>query len=186
MASLMRCKSCGFVLAEGKLGDVCPACGVPRKMFEPWNDPVSPKRRMILGLDLHPIVVHFPISFGAAAFVVSVFVLAFPELFADTARIILSTFAGVLPLVAAAAIATGLFDGKVRFRRVTTQLLKRKIALGTVFTVSALAAAIITLVFGTSVLWVRVVDVALLTSCVIASVGLGKIGSSLMSALFPG
>jgi len=31
MASLIRCKACGYITKEGKVKDVCPACGVLAK-----------------------------------------------------------------------------------------------------------------------------------------------------------
>ena len=43
MANLIRCKACGYVTREGKIKDVCPACGVPAKMFEPYTDPYRKK-----------------------------------------------------------------------------------------------------------------------------------------------
>ena len=186
MAILVRCRSCGFVIEEGRLGEVCPACGVPRKVFEPFADTVSRKRRMLLSFDLHPIIVHFPVSFGVSAFAVAVFVLAFPELFTDIATIVLAALTGVLPAVAALAIASGIFDGKIRFRRVTTPLLKRKIALGSLFFICSLAAAVLAFAVGPSAQWVRIVDAILLANCVAAAVGLGKIGTRLATAMFPG
>ncbi|MCK7505218.1 MAG: hypothetical protein MZV70_14775 [Desulfobacterales bacterium] len=64
MANLMRCKACGFVTDQGNIKDVCPACGVPAKMFEPYTNPVSLKRRKILDLHTHPVLVHFPQAFA--------------------------------------------------------------------------------------------------------------------------
>ncbi len=78
MAELLRCKSCGYIVEAGRVGEVCPACGVPRKMMEPWKDPLSQRRRFLLGLDLHPIVDHFSVSFSACAVVVALFLLLFP------------------------------------------------------------------------------------------------------------
>ncbi len=61
----LKCKACGYIIDEKKLGDVCPACGVPRKAFEPWTDDMSPRRRVLLTLNLHPIALHFPQAFSA-------------------------------------------------------------------------------------------------------------------------
>lgn len=186
MAQLLRCKSCGYVIEEGKLGDVCPACGVPRKMFEPWTDPVSPKRRRLLDLDLHPIVVHFPVAFTASVLVVAVFVLAFPAVLAVVAQSVLYVFAAVLPVTVIAGLASGLYDGKLRFRRVTTPLLKRKIRLAAALLAFSLAAAVITFVVPMLPTWVRALDVFLYVNCLVCAVGLGKIGTRLVAALFPG
>jgi len=186
MAELMRCKSCGYVIDAKKLGDVCPACGVPRKMFEEWKDPVSEKRRRALELDLHPIVVHFPVAFTASALVVSVFVLAFPEIFRQTATSVLRAFIGVLPLMVAAGFTSGLYDGRLRFRRVTTPLLKRKMTIAGLFFLFSVAAAVVTFAVGPFVTWVRALDVFLLANCLLCAAGLGKIGTRLITAMFPG
>ncbi len=45
-------------MESDKLGDVCPACGMPRKVFEPYRERVSLNRLMMLNLDLHPIAIH--------------------------------------------------------------------------------------------------------------------------------
>ncbi len=60
MAELVRCKACGDVAVSDKIKEVCPACGVPAKMFAPFNSPISLKRRRILDLHTHPVMVHFP------------------------------------------------------------------------------------------------------------------------------
>jgi len=54
LTELMRCRSCGYVTEARRVGGVCPACGVPRKMMEPWKDSVSEQRRLFLWLDVHP------------------------------------------------------------------------------------------------------------------------------------
>ena len=59
MANLIRCKACGYVTCEGKIKDVCPACGVPAKMFEPYTDPVSEKRRRFLASIFIPLLCIF-------------------------------------------------------------------------------------------------------------------------------
>ncbi len=186
MADLVRCKSCGYVIEANKLGDVCPACGVPRTMLETWTDPVSPKRRRALDLDLHPIVVHFPVAFAASALVVAVFVLAFPAVLAVVAQSLHYVFVAVLPLMVIAGLASGLYDGKLRFRRVTTPLLKRKIRLASIFLAFSLAAAVITFVVPMLPTWVRALDVFFLANCLVCAVGLGKVGTRLVMALFPG
>ncbi len=45
-------------MEAGKLGDVCPACGLPRKVFEPYRERVSINRLRLLNLDMHPIAIH--------------------------------------------------------------------------------------------------------------------------------
>jgi uncharacterized membrane protein len=186
MAELMRCRTCGYVLEVVRPGEVCPACGVPWKLMEPWKDPVSKKRRSLLLLDAHPIIDHFSISFVASALVLTLFVLLFPALFRQEATALLQALIGVLPLAVIASFVTGLFDGKLRFRRTTTPLLTRKKVLGVLFFVISVAAAAITFLANPYETWVRIADLLLMGGGVICGVGLGRIGGRLLLAIFPG
>jgi predicted ABC-type exoprotein transport system permease subunit len=154
--------------------------------MESWKDPVSERRRLMLWLDIHPTIDHFSVSFAACAFVLALFVLLLPTLFRETATGILRGFIGVLPVAVLASFVSGLFDGKVRFRRTTTPVLKKKQVLGIVFFVSTAAAAVLTYAAGPHVTWVRTVDVLLLAVGVGCAVALGRIGRGLASSLFPG
>ena len=61
---LVRCRPCGYVMKKSELGTgVCPACGLPHTVFEPYREKVSAKRLFLLGLDIHPIAItlFFPI-----------------------------------------------------------------------------------------------------------------------------
>jgi uncharacterized membrane protein len=186
MAQYMRCKSCGFLVKEGALGDVCPACGVPRKTFEPFIDPVSEERRRILEFDLHPILVHFPIAFTVSAFAVSVFVAIFPFVFRLSATAVLRALVGTLPLVVIGAFLTGRLDGTVRFRKAKSRLLRTKTLTGIAFFCLSFAAAALTFAVGPFESWVRIADIVLLAGCLGCASLLGRIGKSLLNALFPG
>jgi hypothetical protein len=186
MAELLRCKTCGYVTEASRRGDVCPACGVPWKMMEPWKDPVAPGRRAVLRLDLHPIIDHFSISFAASALVLALFVLVLPDLFRQTATGLLRALIGVLPLAVIASFVTGLLDGKVRFRRTSTPLLRSKKLLGALFFVLTAAAAALTFLVGPFETWVRAADAVLLAGAVVDGVALCRIGGGLLSAIFPG
>jgi uncharacterized membrane protein len=155
-------------------------------MMEAWKDPVSEKRRFALGFDAHPILDHFSVSFVTCAFVLSLFVLIFPTVIADAMTLVLQVFAGVLPLAVIASFVSGLVDGKVRFRRTSTPLLRRKQLMGAVFFVAAAAAAIVSIVVGSGALWARLVDVVALGVGFVMAVLLGRIGKGLLTAIFPG
>jgi len=186
MAELLRCKSCGYVVEAGRVGEVCPACGVPRKMMEPWKDPVSARRRFLLGLDLHPIVDHFSVSFATCAAVVAVFVLLFPGFFRQPWLDVMRVFVGVLPLAVIASYVSGLYDGRLRFRRTSTPVLRFKKLVGILFFVFAATAAVVTFAFDLGGAWVRAVIFVLEAAAVGCAFVLGRTGKDLLNALFPG
>jgi ribosomal protein L37E len=186
MTNLIRCKVCGYVTGEGKIKDVCPACGVPAKMFEPYTDPVSVKRRRILRLHIHPIIVHFPQSFVFTLFVLAVLSLVAPPQINEGLHCTIQVLSSALPFSLILALLTGLIDGKTRFRRVTTPFLKKKIIFGLsfMFTSILIAAAAFTLPLSS------VSVMALFTMLTIIAVGfsiaLGLIGDELLDAKLPG
>jgi hypothetical protein len=186
MPELLRCRSCGYVAEAGKVGDVCPACGVPRKLMDPWKDPVSDRRRLFLWLDVHPIVDHFSVSFTASAFVLSLVVLILPGFYPETLTDIFRGFVGVLPLAVIASFVTGLFDARLRFRRTTTPVLSSKKLYGSVLFLCSAGAAAITFLVGPYVPWARVADAIILSIGVVVAVRLGRLGQGLLQAIFPG
>ena len=82
MTQLLRCKPCGYIIKEQDLGQVCPACGMPKSAFEPYKENISPKRKFILGLDLHPIAVHFPQAFATILPLILIFNILFTSYYA--------------------------------------------------------------------------------------------------------
>ena len=186
MAELMRCRSCGYVIEAERVGEVCPACGVPRKMMDHWKDPVSEQRRLFLRLDVHPIVDHFSVSFSASAFVLSLVALILPDFSPDILTDIFRGFLGVLPLAVIASFVTGIFDARVRFRRSSTPILSQKKLYGLAFFLFSFAAAAIAFVVGPYVPWARFVDAIVLSAGVVCAVRLGRIGQGLLQAIFPG
>ncbi len=186
MKAWLRCKACGYVLEERELGDVCPACGVPRSMFQPYQHPVSEKRRRILDLHLHPVAVHAPQALVFFLLLLTALLpipgVPFQADLAATVRIL----SLLLPATVAAAVATGVVDARIRFRRVSTPILKRKIALGALFgTVSlALPGILYFLPFGSPLVLTTLLFLeGTLLAC---SAMLGILGSRLLDARFPG
>lgn len=127
MKELVRCRPCGFVMEADKLGDVCPACGLPRKVFEPYREKVSRNRLMLLNLDLHPIVIHLSqalvIAIPLLVILKSFFSNFQPEVIKNV--LIFSTF--IFPFTLVMAIITGIIDGLTRFKTLATPLLRVKI-----------------------------------------------------------
>jgi uncharacterized membrane protein len=186
MKELVRCKSCGFVMEKGKLHGKCPACGVPDKMFEPYTERIAPMRRLILSLDIHPVLVHFPQAFTATILLLSL--TALPARDALLSRILATiiVLGTVLPFVVLAAACAGLLDAKVRFRRLTTPLLVRKIVLSCLFLLLSLAIFVIVqtnlLLAAPALLCVCAASAGALACGVV----LGLLGTSMLNSKFPG
>ena len=186
MANLIRCKACGYVTKEGTIKDICPACGVPAKMFEPYTDPVSEKRRLILGLHLHPIMVHFPQAFAITLFLLAVLSYFAPTAIKEALFNSIQVISFLLPYFAVLSIITGLFDGKIRFRKVTTPFLKKKIILGALLLIISIALAFIAFSGGLQASPMREYFTMLTIIAVALGAGLGLLGGHLMEAKFPG
>jgi hypothetical protein len=183
----LRCKACGFVIEEGKLGDCCPACGVKRVAFIPDTERLSDKRRAALEAHIHPIVVHIPQAFSFSALVLSIGILFIPGSLLNHAWYSLQVLTLFLPISGIAAFVSGLYDGKVRFKKLGTPYLKQKMVLGAVFTIDTAALAYAALAQKAPL---DMPGFALiLTGCVIAfvcSILLGKIGAALVCSRMPG
>jgi uncharacterized membrane protein len=186
MANLIRCKACGYVTHEGKIKDICPACGVPAKMFEPYTDPVSEKRRLILGLHIHPIMVHFPQAFAITLLLLVVLSYFAPVAIKEALFVSIQVISFLLPYFVVLSLITGLFDGKIRFRKVTTPLLKKKIILGVVLTIISIALTFIAFSGGLPASPMRDYFTLLTIIAVACGALLGLLGGRLIDAKFPG
>ena len=188
MKTLVRCKACGYIMDKNKLGEVCPACGVQKTAFEDYKETMSEKRKKILDMHLHPMIVHFPQAFGIAipAFIILALIL---NLIPDNpfSGILFSAVAVLvffLPLSAAVAIVMGIIDGNTRFKKISTILLKQKIIIGIILLVLSAVAAIYSLINPvTSSSFVLVLILSIL--CVPCEIMLGNIGSSIMDSKLP-
>jgi rubredoxin len=129
MKELVRCRPCGYVMEADKLGDVCPACGLPRKVFEPYREKVSLNRLRLLNLDLHPIVIHLSqslvIVIPLLVIITNIFSSFHPEIFNN----VLTFSVFVFPFTLMVAIISGIVDGLTRFKTLSTPLLRVKIIL---------------------------------------------------------
>ena len=172
-------------MEKGKFGDCCPACGVPSKMFEPFDDKVSPFRKLLLNLHIHPVVVHMPQAF--AFFIVGCAAVSF--LFqGDNKEDLISTvriLSIVMPFSIIAAFITGIMDGKIRFRKVTTPILKTKIAAGTGFFILSSGAFAAVIAKGMTANTIIIV-IALNAAGLVCSAILGKLGAGILDSKFPG
>ncbi len=142
MKELVRCRPCGYVIEADKLGDVCPACGMPRKVFEPYRERVSRKRLMLLNFDLHPIAIHLSQALVMAIpiliLIANLFKQFQPELLKNV--IIFSVF--IFPFTLVLAIITGIIDGLTRFKTLATPILRVKIIFSTIILILSVALLI--------------------------------------------
>lgn len=133
MQQMVICKSCGYIMDQGKLGEVCPACGIKAQMFVPHDERISEKRKFLLMLDIHPILVHFTQAYTATILALALLALIAKPAWLASISTVITVLGYALPFTVIAAFAAGLFDGKIRFRKVLTPLLIKKMVLGSVF-----------------------------------------------------
>jgi len=179
MKTLVRCKACGYIMEEGHLKDKCPACGVPKTAFEPYNSKVSEKRENFLSLHVHPILVHIPQGIMILYPFFTLAAILFPTGRIKSQLIDITVLLGILmPLFVVIAIITGVIDGKVRFKKLKTPDLLKKIYLGLILLVLTFILSILIISGVTDLLIIFVFSLGFLT----LSAFLGRIGSKLTEA----
>jgi Rubrerythrin, rubredoxin-like domain len=181
MKEYVRCRPCGFVMEAHKLGDVCPACGLPRKVFEPYRERVSRNRLLILNLDLHPIVIHLSQALVIAIPLLIIITKLLPDFQPDILKSVLVFSVFVFPLTLIFAIITGIIDGLTRFKTLNPPLLRVKILFSLI--ILALSVAIF-FVAPNENLYVVTLILSLLSLA--TGVQLGLWGKKLINVILPG
>jgi len=181
MKELVRCRPCGFVMDADKLGDVCPACGMPRKVFEPYREKVSRNRLILLNFDLHPIVIHLSqalvIAIPLLVIITNLFKQFQPEILKNV--LVFSVF--VFPFTLILAIITGVIDGLTRFKTLATPILRVKI----IFSLIILSLSV-ALFFIAPVGNLYVLTIVLSILSLGAGFQLGLWGKKLINVILPG
>ena len=117
MKKLIRCRVCGYVTEEHKLGEVCPICKVASRAFEPLiMGTASNARLFLINLDLHAIVVHLSQSL---AFIIPFMVLLlrlFPSVQSVFSHDTLYFLILIYPFAVLASFISGILDGIFRLR----------------------------------------------------------------------
>ncbi len=181
MKELVRCRPCGFVMEADKLGDVCPACGLPNKVFESYREKVSLNRLFLLNLDLHPIAIHLSQALVIAIPILAILINCFPDFFPLILLSVLIFSVAVFPFTLVIAILTGIVDGLTRFKTLKTPLLRVKII-----------ASIIILLFSFTLFFVapfedyKMWTIILGFLCLAVGVRLGLWGKKLIDVILPG
>jgi hypothetical protein len=181
MKELMRCRPCGFVIESDKLGDVCPACGLPRKVFEPYREKVSRNRLMLLNLDLHPIAIHLSQSLVIAIPILIIITNFFSNFQPEIMRSVLLFSVFVFPFTLVLAIISGIIDGLTRFKTLRTPLLQVKI----IFSLIILSLSIVQF-FVAPREEHYILTIILSILCFGAGVQLGLWGKKLINVILPG
>ncbi len=173
-------------MEDGALPDLCPACGVKKTMFVPDTDKLSEKRRTLIDSHIHGIIVHFPQAFAFAGLFLILALFIAPQsisqhLWSTTMVLLFS-----LPFVVIGGFVTGIIDGKTRFRKVTTPMLKQKIAWGIGFFVISLLLFIINSILPIQTLPIHLIATVLLLAAAVCATILGKLGGTLVNSKFQG
>ncbi len=178
---LVRCRPCGYVMKASDLGDVCPACGLPRNVFEPYREKVSANRLFLLSLDIHPIAIHVSQTFVAFTPVLIFFHMLFPLFYQDIVHAVINFFIFMLPFSLILSFATGLIDGITRFKTLRTPLLWSKI----IYSSTILVLSFIQLFTYTpsEYRWYTILLSLVMLAC---AVKLGLIGKDLINVILPG
>jgi len=181
MKELVRCRPCGFVMDADKLGDVCPACGMPRKVFEPYRERVSRNRLILLNFDLHPIVIHLSQALVITIPLLSIMVSFFKDFHPELIKNVLTFSVVVFPFTLILAILTGVIDGLTRFKTLATPILRVKI----IFSIIILCLAIaLFYVSHNDKLYALTIVLSVLSLG--AGIQLGLWGKKLINVILPG
>ena len=178
---LVRCRPCGYVMKESELGDVCPACGLPRNVFEPYREKVSANRLFILALDIHPIAIHLSQTFVALTPVLIVFHAIFPNFQEVIIHSVINFSIFMLPLSLVVSTISGVVDGITRFKTIRTPMLKSKI----IFSLLILTISLIQLFTATPNVY-HWFTLLLSLSIFACAVKLGLLGKRLLDVILPG
>ncbi len=164
-----------------KLGDVCPACGMPRKVFEPYRERVSPNRLMLLNFDLHPIAIHLSQALVIAIPVLTLLLNLFPGFEPAILKSVLIFSVFMFPFTLVLAIITGIVDGLTRFKTLATPLLRVKI----IFSIIILSLSVILFFVARDENYNYLTIVVSLLSLA-AGIRLGLWGKKLINVILPG
>jgi len=181
MKELVRCRPCGFVIESDKLGDVCPACGMPRKVFEPYRERVSRNRLILLNFDLHPIVIHLSQALVIAIPLLAIITNLFKQFQPEMLNNVLMFSVVVFPFTLILAIITGVIDGLTRFKTLATPILRVKI----IFSLIILSLSI-ALFFVAPKSNLYLLTIALSILSLGAGFQLGLWGKKLINVILPG
>jgi len=185
MKTYIRCKVCGYIMDASHLKDLCPACGLPKTVFEAYTKKISPKRKFLLDQHLHPIAIHFPQVFILLVVLMPLLSLMVDDPLRTEFLVVAKLSILVLPFTVFGGFVTGLLDGQLRFKKVTTPLLVNKMIVGIIFQILSIA------IFGLYLLnGFAGNNIAIIVGLGVVSTGcaiyLGRVGSTMFDSILPG
>ena len=139
------CRLCGY-MHKGKEGPkICLACGAPATSFVPYKNGAEERRVKILSFDIHPILTHFGVGMSVLLAITLVFNFINPNSGGINFGFggVLDFFVLALPFVVALTAFAGVIDGKMRYKKLNTPYLRRKIYYG----ISMVVCSILVLLF---------------------------------------
>lgn len=168
-------------MEAGKLKDVCPACGLSSKVFEPYRERVAINRLFVLSLDMHPIAIHLSQTFVFLIPFLIIFNKLFPQFNPELFRHVIQFSLYAFPLTLIAAIFTGIIDGLFRFKTLNPPLLRQKILFSSC--IILLAATMFVVAKDGNY---GVITLLLSFGCLFFAVKLGLLGKKLLNVILPG
>jgi rubredoxin len=181
MKELVRCRACGYVMEADKVKDVCPACGISAKVFEPYRERVALNRLFVLNLDLHPITIHLSQSFVILVPLLLITVKVFPGFYHEILTSVLKFLINMFPFTLIAATCTGIIDGLYRFKMLSPPMLRTKI----IYSSSIIVLSVL-LYFSTQNGAPFFMNLILSLGCLFIAFRLGLLGKKLINVIVPG
>jgi hypothetical protein len=164
-----------------KLGDVCPACGLPRKVFEPYRERVSRNRLILLNFDLHPIAIHLSQALVILIPFLTITTNLFSHFQPEILKSVLTFSVFVFPFTLSLAIITGIIDGLTRFKTLATPLLRNKIIFSSLI---IFLSVLLFFVAPRENYYILTIVISFL--CLAAGFQLGLLGKKLINVILPG
>jgi uncharacterized membrane protein len=177
--------ACGYIIEEGKLKDVCPACGMPSKSFEQYKQTTNEKRLAAIERHVHPILIHLVMSPTMLNIVLLLLVLFVGGSLNSDLWVVIRFNIFLLPFFTLIALLTGMYDGRLRFKKLSTPILKMKIMLGSVFLFLTIIGFLV-LLSRQENLAINITLLAIALLCMGLAGILGTLGSSIFGSKLPG
>ena len=137
-----------------------------------------------MSIDIHPIILHIPQGVSAIIPFFALLSMIVPLHYAVRLTAAVEMLVFLLPLSVFGAFISGVFDGKVRFKKISTPALKKKMILGAALFVVTAAMLYIQIAGGVEAMLLPITFLSVFALGLQAI--LARIGIKLMFAYMPG